>query len=51
MLDLTKCTFKDGVYSGLDEQIAQIKRIMIGYLLIKYQHLQEANIMVLMVEE
>lgn len=26
MLDLTKCTFKDGVYSGLDEQIAQIKK-------------------------
>ena len=26
MLDLEKCTFKEGKYTGLDEQIAQIKK-------------------------
>lgn len=26
MLDLSKCEFKDGKYTGLDEQIAQIKK-------------------------
>lgn len=26
MLDLEKCTFKDGKYEGLDEQISQIKK-------------------------
>lgn len=26
MLDLEKCTFKDGKYDGLDEQISQIKK-------------------------
>ena len=26
MLDLSKCEFKEGKYTGLDEQIAQIKK-------------------------